>query len=178
MGDSIALPVVAGLAIGIMFVSVMFFSLYASPVPANSGSPLRNSDDDHIVIMIENLKDTYRASEPVSFSVNTKGVSGNLCNHPEPSVIITDIDEDKVAWSTPPTFQIVMGCGNIQGIDREWRFGYAGEELPFQSSLSFDHEYGNSIAFEKAGLYRIMATFEDNVVEKEFAVVSRSDSGM
>ena len=173
MRFSDVLPVITGLAIGMMF--VVMFSVHANSMPVNSGALSGNKD--RIVMNIESLNDAYRTNGPVSFVVSAKGVSDNLCNHPEPSVAIIQVNNGKAIWNTPATVQTVMKCVNVQGIDREWRFGYDGEELPYESALGFDKKYDNNISIHESGVYRIIATFEDNVVEREFAVFS-ADTGM
>lgn len=173
MDSESVLPVAVGLASGIAF--VVMFSVYSnSTFDSLEAKIIKN---DQIVMAIHNLRDAYRTNEPISFSVITKGISGNLCNYPEPSLVIVSVDEGKHVWYSPPTFQTAMRCDTIQGIDREWRFGLEGEELPYQSALSFDKKYDNRIAMQKAGLYRIIATFDDNSVDKEFTVIS-ANTGM
>lgn len=63
-----------------------------------------------------------------------------------------------------------MGC-RVQEVDREWRFGYEGEELPYQSAL-YDERLPNHIAIEEAGQYKLVAGFDGHFVEKEFSVIS------
>ena len=60
-----------------------------------------------------------------------------------------------------------MGCGSVQGINREWRFGYEGEELPYQSALTYDEKYHSHIAIDRAGQYRLVASFDGHIIEKE-----------
>lgn len=57
----------------------------------------------------------------------------------------------KPVWSTPSTLQTTMGCGSVQGINMEWRFRYEGEELPYQSALTYDEKYHNHIAIDQVG---------------------------
>lgn len=166
------LPVVAGLGIGI---TMVIFSLHSVTAAGNLGSTI--SKNGQVVMTITNLKDAYRTNEPISFSVMTKGVSGNLCNFPEPSLSIVSLDDGRGFWYNPPTFQTAMRCDTLQGIDTEWRFGYEGEKLPYRSALRFDQKYDNHIAIEKPGLYAIIATFDDSTIEKVITVIS-SDSGM
>jgi hypothetical protein len=165
-------PVIAGLAAGIAF--IIIFSFFSAP--GNPPPPLNRND--RVVMTIANLKDAYRAGEPISFSVYTKGASGNLCNNPQISAVIISLEEGKPAWSTPPSFQTTMGCGIIQGIDREWRFGYKGEEMPYQSAFTFDKKYDNEIRIEKAGQYKLVAVFDGYTVEKEFVVSASSGNSI
>ena len=165
IGSGVAAPVVAGLTTGIVF--VVIFSLFSAP--RDLGTPLNRNE--HIAMEIENLKEPYRAGEPISFSVHVGGTSADLCNDPQVTAAIVGLDKDKPSWSTPPAFQTGMGC-RVQGIDREWRFGYEGEELPYQSALMYDEKRPNYIAIEEADQYKLVAGFDRHVVEKEFAVIS------
>ncbi|MGI0018985.1 MAG: hypothetical protein ACREAY_00785 [Nitrososphaera sp.] len=123
-----------------------------------------------VILAINDLKDTYGAGEPISFTLITKGASNNICNYPKPSIQIIGIGEKKGVWNTPPTFQTSMGCP-LQPFHNEWRFGYSGEELPFQSAFPYDGRYENSITIEEAGRYKMIATFDYHKTEKEFTVV-------
>ncbi len=123
------------------------------------------------------MEDVYHVNEPISFTVQTKGASDNLCNDPQVNVGISNTEDATTAWSSPITFQTALLCGNIPGIDKEWRFGYQGEELPYQSALSPSPYQENSIAMERPGKYRIVAEFDEHVAEKEFQVIS-SDGGI
>lgn len=160
MGDGAVAPVAAGLAVGIAF--VVLFSILATPE-----EPVKSK---HIEIAVDGLKDTYKAGEPMSFTVNTEGFSDNLCNYPKLHVVIVRADDQKIAWSTPPTFQTVMGCNELKGIDEDWRFGYENEELPYQSAIPHDANLENKIVMEQAGLYKIRMEFDGHEIEKEFSV--------
>jgi hypothetical protein len=92
------------------------------------------------------------------------------------NVKISKVEDVKAVWNTPATFQTAMLCGNLQGIDKEWRFGYQNEELPYQSAILPTPYEENSIAIEQPGKYRIAAEFDHHVTQREFQVVS-SDSG-
>ncbi|MEO9296208.1 MAG: hypothetical protein ABI347_11505 [Nitrososphaera sp.] len=170
--DSVAVPVAAGLAAGITFVAL--FSLFSIP----QGSWTLLNKNEFIAIEIKGLKDTYRLNEPISFSIYVKGASRGLCNNPQATAVIVSLATGKPVWSTPlPTFQTAMLC-NVQEIDREWRFGYEGEELPYQSALTYDEKkYDNLIAVDKAGQYRLIASFDGQTAEKEFFGVIGATSG-
>jgi hypothetical protein len=80
------------------------------------------------------------------------------------------MESEKGIWYTPPTFQTAMLCP-LQPFYAEWRFGHSGEELPFQSALAPDSKYENRIMIEEPGRYKMVATFEDRNIEKEFTVL-------
>ena len=163
-----AAPVIAGLVAGIAFLVV--FSNLADSLSTTKNDQTGPAVQAFVILTVNDLKDTYEAGEPISFTLITKGASNNICNYPKPSVQIIGIDEKNGVWSTPPTFQTSMGCP-IQPFRNEWRFGYGGEELPFQSAFPHDKRYENNIAIEEAGRYKIIATFDNHGTEKEFTVV-------
>lgn len=160
------------MAVGIAF--IVLFSAFGASFAAN---PQEHGYFDRIDVTLGDLKDVYHTNEPISFTVHTKGISDNLCNYPKLHVQIVRIEDGKAVWNTPPTFETAMQCGSLQGIDREWRFGYSGEELPYQSALTYDKHYENSIAMQQDGNYRVVAEFDNHSIEKLFQVIS-ANSGM
>jgi hypothetical protein len=161
-------PVIAGLAAGVAF--LLIFSNLADSLSTTKNDQPENAVESFVIMTINDLKMTYQAGEPVSFTLITKGTSNNICNYPRPSVQIIDIYERKGVWSPPPTVQTDKGCPS-QPFYNEWRFGYSGEELPFQSAFPHDKRYENSITIEEAGRYKIIAKFDYHRTEKEFTVI-------
>lgn len=167
-GRATVAPVIAGLAAGIAFLFV--FSNVADSLSTIKNDQTGSAKKAFVILTIAGMDDTYRAGEPISFTLITKGASHNICNYPKPSIQIARIPDEKGVWNTPPTFQTSMGCP-MQPFYSEWRFGYSGEDLPFQSALVHDRKYENRIAIEEPGRYKLIALFEDHRAEKEFMVL-------
>jgi len=159
------IPVIAGLGSGVALLLVM--SGLAGALSTIRASP---ANEFTLVIMtMDGLQESYEAGEPISFNLVTKGFSQGICNYPKPSVRISNLDTGESVWHTPPTFQTLMLCPSTP-FYTEWRFGYEGEELPFQSAFLHDRYYENHIALGESGSYKLVARFDDRIIEKEFAV--------
>lgn len=148
----------------------MVFSNLADSLSTTKNDRHEHAVESFVILTINDLKRTYQAGEPVSFTLITKGTSNNSCNYPRLSVHIIGIDEKEGVWGTPPTVQTSMGCP-IQPFYNEWRFGYSGEELPFKSAFIHDKRYENNITIEETGRYKIIGTFDYHRTEKEFTVL-------
>lgn len=159
------MPLIAGLAAGIAFMLLM--SGLADSLSTIRASPA--NEFAFVIMTVDGLQESYEAGEPISFSLLTRGFSQNICNYPEPSVRISNLDSGESVWHTPPSFQTAALCPSTP-FYIDWRFGYEGEELPFQSALAYDRYYENHIAIAEAGSYRLSAKFEDHSVEKDFVV--------
>lgn len=157
------IPVIAGLGSGVVF--LLLVSGLADALSTIRATPANNFA--FVIMTVSGLEESYEAGEPISFTLTAKGMSRNICNYPEPSVRIIGMD-NKSVWNTPPSFQTSMLC-SPQPFYTDWRFGYEGEELPFQSALLYDRYYENKIVLE-AGSYKLVAKFEDHRIEKEFVV--------
>lgn len=159
------LPVMAGLGSGVAFLLVM--SGLADALSTIRLSPA--NEFTFVIMSLGDLEESYEAGEPISFTLTTKGMSRTIYNYPEPLVKIVSLDEGKSVWNTPPSFQTSALCTSTP-FYKEWRFGYEGEELPFQSALLHDRYYENYIAIEEAGSYKLVAKFDDHMVERDFVV--------
>jgi hypothetical protein len=172
MEASLTLVVAVGLAAGISF--FLIFSTFGNNFSFYQSRQLTYSE--RLDIEIQGVKDFYRVNEPISFTIQTKGNSDNLCNYPQATAVIRNSKDAIAVWSSPITFQTTLLCLNIQGIDKEWRFGYANEELPYQSALRPSPYQENNIAIAQPGTYRITAEFDEHKAEKDFQVGSSDEA--
>jgi hypothetical protein len=131
-----------------------------------------SEDGNEVTVAIVDMNSVYHVNDPISFTIHTIGESVHLCNDPKVNVGISSIGDGSTVWSTPITLQTALLCGDFQNIDKEWRFGYEGEELPYQSALVPSPYQENSIAIDQPGSYRIIAEFDNHKAEKEFQIVS------
>lgn len=150
--DKLAVPAIAGLAVGIAF--VVAFSLFAGH---SSASQRMMAIENKNVLFIEGLKGTYGAGEQIAFSVNAKGISDNLaCNSLPPAVAIRDDGNGKEIKLNPIRFSTALLCTEPRPFDKEWTFGDKPDE---------------KIVLDKAGSYTVVASLEDVTVEKKFSVL-------
>lgn len=163
--NKMLVPVIAGLGSGIVLLLLM--ASLADVLPTTKVDDV--SETTFVVMSVLDLKQSYNVEEPISFTLVTEGVSRTICNHPKPLVQIVSSDKGESVWYTPPSFQTLMLC-NPQPFHSEWRFGYEGEELPFQSALANDKYYENVIVMEVPGDYILVTEFDDHRLEKEFTV--------
>lgn len=159
------IPIITGLGSGVALLLVM--SGLADALSTIRATPA--NEFTMVIMTVDGLQESYEAGEPISFSLVTKGFSQTICNHPEPAVRILNLDSGESVWHTPPTAQTLMLCPPTPFYN-EWRFGYEGEELPFQSALLHDMYYENHIAIEETGSYKLVAKFDDQMVEIDFVV--------
>lgn len=140
-------PVVVGLAVGVAF--VITFSVLAGPTFPT------DIETRHVILAIDDLKDTYKSGESIVFRVTAIGVLDNACNHSSPSVVMRDESNGKTMyWPEPFGFSTAIRCPTEE-IDREWTFG---EDLK------------KEIVLDMPGHYSVIASYEGASMEKKFSV--------
>lgn len=130
-----AIPVIAGLAVGIAFV-VLFASFF------NSATPILQREF-HADLSIEGLKDRYSAGERIDFTIRAAGY-GAICGYPDFKVI--DLDRNGETIFAPERGIILLVCDlDLHNFDRAWKLSELGMDGP--------------IIIDKIGHYKIIASF-------------------
>ena len=145
-----AVPVIAGLAVGIAF--VVAFTLLAG----SSSAGVVTEDYNRISLAIGGLKSTYESGEPIVLRVKAKGISDNACNYSGPSIMVRDDNNEKtIQWPSAIGFSTTLKCTGPEPIDKEWKFGDDARE---------------EIMLDKPGPYTVLASYEGVKIEKKFSV--------
>lgn len=145
----LAVPVIAGLAVGTAF--VVAFSLIAG----SSSAGVVTDHYNRISLAIEGLKSTYESGEPIVLSVKAKGISDNACNYSSPSVVMRDDSNGKTIHWSHAGISTTLKCAGPEPIDKEWKFGDDARE---------------EIMLDKPCPYTVLASYEGVKIEKKFSV--------
>ncbi len=152
MTGSAAAPVAAGLAVGILFIVVLFATVSAAQLPSASTNLIMNQYK-HVNLTITGLKDSYNLHEPLDFSLNANGFD-SMCN----------------SW---PDVTIADSTGNVT-------WAYSGVSLmlcdpdllpPHNIHASWNVTQNvTAPAINQIGSYTLKATYYGKTVEQRFTV--------
>jgi hypothetical protein len=118
--DSIAVPVIAGLAVGMAFILLMSFYTYITTSFRDTLTGVTITGD--LTITLAGVKDEYALNEPLNFTVNYKG-DGFWCRGPTARVL--DANSGEIAYDNPRQYNFAITCIDEQPreyIDITWTF--------------------------------------------------------
>ena len=141
--NSQAIPVAAGLAIGIAFIVLFAFSF--NTVDRNFGNL-----GGYLRVSVDGLKDTYQVGEAIDFTVKAKGYAE--CGNPTARIINTDSND-----TIYNVFNIsICFPHEARPIDETWTLKDMGAVV--------------DIILEESGNYKAMVHYGGETIEKEFVV--------
>jgi hypothetical protein len=157
MGEGIAVPVMAGLAVGIAFILLFSTMVLSGRLPSTNASPLPG-EYRHMDLSVHKLRESYMAGDHIDFSLSAGGLDSGCDADPE--IAIVNSTKDTV-WTYDPVR--VMGCGD-----------------PDETSLHAIHaswntsQLGSPLAIYKAGSYILRASYYGKTLEREFKIIENS----
>ena len=142
--NSQAIPVAAGLAIGIAFIVLFAFSF--NTVDRNFGNL-----GDYLHVSVDGLKGNYQVGEAMNFTVKAKGYA-ECSSHPTARIINTDSND-----TVYNIFQLtVCFSDEARPIDETWTLKDMGAVV--------------DIILEESGNYKAAVHYGGETIEKEFIV--------
>ena len=149
MDKGLALPVIAGLAVGITL--ILLFSFYLGI----SRDTVTGTTKSGVTISLAGLKDQYETSEPLNFTVTAKG-HGSFCGY-DPTAKILNGVSGKVVYHTPVSNIIVDCLPEPVDVHNTWTF--------------YDIAYPDAaVVIGETGRYRLVVELQGVVLEKPFVV--------
>ena len=152
MRDSIAIPVIAGLAVGIAFVLLLSFN-----TPAFHDTLVGTTRTGDLTITLAGLQDEYRLDEPLNFTVNYKG-DGFWCYGPTARIL--DANSGEITYDNPAQYNFAITC--IMDYPRE----YTDITWTLYDLMRPD----TPVLIGKPGHYRLEVEGEGVLLEKDFIV--------
>ncbi|MEP0826305.1 MAG: hypothetical protein HRF40_12540 [Nitrososphaera sp.] len=144
----IAAPVAAGLAIGIGFV-VLFASLFSTPV-----RPL--AEYRFLKLEIDGMKEIYLTNEKIDFVVKAQG-HDIVCGFPKLRILS---ENGTLIHHNSDIITLVLCDPAIRDINETWTLSRMG--------------FGQEITIPQGGNYKVIVSYGDSTIQKEFTVVQFS----
>jgi len=164
-------PVIAGLAIGIAFIAV-FTIVFGTTKPITE----RKFGVD---ISIIGLKDEYARGEGIEITINAKGFVDSICGNDYPNVVIVKELENEIAFDLTVDNYLAVCGSEPESINKSWHYGnidpyeiaYPDHENISNSTPIFVPDIGSQpIELEAAGIYKLLVSFKNATIVKEFNV--------
>jgi hypothetical protein len=152
---SLSIPVIAGLAVGILFVV-----LFASFTNANESESRLIGKYPHFTLSVGGLKDSYSVNEPLNFTLTVSGYGAMCTQYPE---ILVSNSQHVLVWNYQ-TFNL-MGCGDPD-LTYPHRISHIWNTQVLDKPLYLD----------QPSEYTITATYYGETIEKRFSVYSDNAS--
>ncbi|MGI0048764.1 MAG: hypothetical protein ACREAW_04420 [Nitrososphaera sp.] len=143
-----AIPVIAGLAVGVAFI-MLFASVFAAVDPVTGKRY-------HLYVSIDGLEDSYGIGERIEFVVTARGYD-HLCGFP--NIDIVNADSGERAY-TIQSFWLGVCDMEPRDVDEVWNLEDMGAS--------------EGIIIREGGNYKLMARYGEKTLEKEFSVTSNS----
>lgn len=144
----------AGVGAALIISVIVIYSLSQ----ASWGTGARTHDVD---VTITGLKESYRAGEPVKFTVMANGISDIACNDNVPTVQVLQDSSGKEVWASKPSVSLADYCFEPQQVNSAWQFG---------NEVATHRAANGIIAIEEPGSYTVSASFEGQSVEQKIVV--------
>ncbi len=150
MNDSLTLPVIVGLAVGVAFIVLFSFSTVAF---RDTVTGVTATGD--LTITLADLNDEYALNEPLNFTINYRG-DGYWCH--DPTAKILDANSGEIAYDIP-TLNLTLTC-------------IPGEQIYTNNTWTlYDLMHPDTpVIIGKAGHYRVEIQGAGVLLEKDFVI--------